>query len=168
MSVACDTFSIMRETIMSIGNTYFQERASIDPESDCLLWLGRMSAKKGRADTQAVMKLRSPKSKEPSWLSVARYTWELTRPQLDPTSRLRKMCDTPRCVLPSHYVEISKFCPAGHKRTEKNTYVISRMTWTNAKGETKPTNTIQCRICSAESTRRIRLREKQNSANLVK
>ena len=153
---------------MSIGSTYFQERASIDPESDCLLWLGRMSAKKGRADTQAVMKLRSPKSKEPSWLSVARYTWELTRPQLDPTSRLRKMCDTPRCVLPSHYVEISKFCPAGHRRTKETIYLEPNRTWTNAKGETKPTKAIQCKICSVESTRRIRLRKKQNSANLVK
>lgn len=168
MSVACDTFSIMRETIMSIGNAYFQERASIDPESDCLLWLGRMAQPKGRTDTQAMMKAKSPKTNEPTWLSVARYTWQLIRPQLDPTSRLRKMCDTPRCVLPSHYVEISKFCPAGHKRTEKNTYVISRMTWTNVKGEVIPTKTIQCRICSVESCRRIRLRKKQNSANLVK
>jgi hypothetical protein len=148
---------------MSIGNTYFQERASIDPESDCLLWLGRMSAKKGRADTQAVMKLRSPKSKEPSWLSVARYTWELTRPQLDPTSRLRKMCDTPRCVLPSHYVEISKFCPAGHRRTEKTIYFSPNRTWTNSKGEVMPTKAVHCRICSVESDRRIRLRKKLNS-----
>jgi hypothetical protein len=127
-----------------------------------------MAQPKGRTDTQAMMKAKSPKTNEPTWLSVARYTWQLIRPQLDPTSRLRKMCDTPRCVLPSHYVEISKFCPAGHKRTEKNTYVISRMTWTNVKGEVIPTKTIQCRICSVESCRRIRLRKKQNSANLVK
>jgi hypothetical protein len=148
---------------MSIGNAYFQERASIDPESECLLWLGRMAQPKGRADTQAMMKAKSPKTNEPTWLSVARYTWQLIRPQLDPTSRLRKMCDTPRCVLPSHYVEISKFCPAGHKRTEKNTYLIPNMTWTNSKGETKPTKAVSCRICSVESDRRIRLRKKQNS-----
>jgi hypothetical protein len=142
---------------MSIGSAYFQERASIDPESDCLLWLGRMAQPKHRADKQAVMRVKK------GWLSVPRYTWQLIRPQLDPTSRLRKMCDTPRCVLPSHYVEISKFCPAGHKRTEKNTYVISGMTWTNAKGEVLPTKAVHCKICSVESTRRIRLREKQNS-----
>jgi hypothetical protein len=142
---------------MSIGNTYFQERASIDPESECLLWLGRMSVKKDRADKPAVMKVKG------SWLSVARYTWQLIRPDLDPTSRLRKMCDTPRCVLPSHYVEISKFCPAGHKRTEKNTYVIPNLTWTNSKGEILPTKAVSCRICSVESYRRIRLRKKQNS-----
>ena len=158
MSGACDTFSIMRETIMSIGSAYFQERASIDPESDCLLWLGRMSQLKNRADKQAVMRV-----KDGGWRSVPRYTWQLIRPDLDPTSRLRKMCDTPRCVLPSHYVEISKFCPAGHKRTEKNTYVISGMTWTNAKGEVIPTKSVQCRICSVESDRRLRLRKKQNS-----
>lgn len=162
MSVACDTFLIMRETIMSIGSAYFQERASIDPESECLLWLGRMSVKKGRADKQAVMRGRN------TWLSVARYTWQLIRPELDPTSRLRKMCENPLCVLPSHYVEISKFCPAGHKRTEKNTYVISGMTWTNSKGEIKPTKSVQCRICSVESDRRLRLRKKLNSANLIK
>ena len=147
----------MRETIMSIGNAYFQERASIDPESDCLLWLGRMAQPTGRTDTRAVMRAKK------GWLSVARYTWQLIRPDLDPTSRLRKMCDTPRCVLPSHYVEISKFCPAGHKRTEKNTYVIPNLTWTNVKGETKPTKAVHCKICSVESTRKTRLRKKQNS-----
>ncbi len=163
MSGECDTFSIMRETIMSIGNAYFQERASIDPESDCLLWLGRMSQLKNRADKQAVMRV-----KDGGWRSVPRYTWQLIRPDLDPTSRLRKMCDTPRCVLPSHYVEISKFCPAGHRRTKETIYLEPNRTWTNAKGETKPTKAIQCKICSVESTRRIRLRKKQNSANLVK
>jgi len=151
---------------MSIGNAYFQERASIDPESDCLLWLGRMAQPKGRADTQAMMKAKSPKTNEPTWLSVARYTWQLIRPELDPTSRLRKMCDTPRCVLPSHYVEISKFCRAGHKRTEKNTYLIPNATWTNTKGEILPIKVVHCRICSVESNRRIRLRKKLNSANL--
>jgi hypothetical protein len=157
----------MRETIMSIGSTYFQERASIDPESDCLLWLGRMAHKKGRADTQAIMKVKSPKTKEFNWFSVARYTWQLIRPELDPTSRLRKMCDTPRCVLPSHYVEISKFCPAGHRRTEKTIYVIPNLTWTNVKGETKPTKAVHCKICSVENNRKIRLREKENRAKMI-
>jgi hypothetical protein len=150
---------------MSIGNAYFQERASIDPESDCLLWLGRMAQPTGRTDTRAVMRAKSSKSID-TWLSVARYTWQLIRPQLDPTSRLRKMCDTPRCVLPSHYVEISKFCPAGHRRTEKTIYLELNRTWTNSKGEIKPTKAVQCKICSVENNRQRRLREKLNSANL--
>lgn len=146
---------------MSIGSAYFQERASIDPESECLLWLGRMSVKKDRADKQAVMKVKE------SWYSVARYTWQLIRPQLDPASRLRKMCENPLCVLPDHFVEITKFCPAGHKRTEKNTYVISGMTWTNVKGEVLPTKAVQCRICAVESNRNLRLRKKENSAKVI-
>jgi len=157
----------MRETIMSIGNAYFQERASIDPESDCLLWLGRMAHKKGRVDTQAIMKAKSPKTKESNWFSVARYTWQLIRPELDPASRLRKMCDTPRCVLPSHYVEITKVCPNGHTRTKSNTYFAPNPIWTTISGEVKRfTASPQCLVCKNISQTKIRLREKLNRANL--
>lgn len=149
---------------MSIGSAYFQERASIDPESECLLWLGRMSAKEGRSDSQAVMKVKSKNNW--TWLSVARYTWELVRTPLEPTTRLRKVCENPLCVLPDHFVEMTKFCPAGHRRTEKTIYVATAR-WTNAKGEPKTSPALHCRICSVESDRKIRLRKKLNSANLV-
>lgn len=105
---------------MDLGNAYFQKRARIDPESDCLIWLGTM-AHCGKEVARPVMKIKKRTS------YVARYTWQLFYGvALEPKDKIRNECGNNKCVNPTHYSSVNQYCPNGHLRKDTDTADILR------------------------------------------
>jgi hypothetical protein len=133
----------MKETVYSRLNSYVMERTILDTGNDCLNWTGRLNIKKGRSDYSPIMKNVYTNW---AWLSVPRYTWDLVRPKLSRSDRLRNKCGNLACINPYHYENISEVCPNGHKRTPENLYLAEQL-WVDVSGEPQVGLAKHCRVC---------------------
>jgi hypothetical protein len=147
----------MKETIYARLNSYVMERTIMEPDSECLTWVGRLRLKEGSSKHTPVMKTTQTKR---TWLSVPRYTWGLFRPELSKHDRLRNACGNRACINPYHYENISEVCPEGHKRTPETFYLKKRRRL-DPDGQTLVYLEQNCRPCNRlESLERHRAKRK--------
>jgi len=132
----------MKETIYARLNSYAMERTVIEPDSECLTWIGSLKLKGSKLTP--IMKTTQTKR---IWVSVPRYTWGLFRPELSKHDKLRNACGNRACINPYHYENISEICPHGHKRTPENFYV-KQTKRPGPNGESVAYIEQRCRTCS--------------------
>lgn len=145
----------MKETIYARLNSYAMERTVIEPDSECLTWIGSLKLKGSKLTP--IMKTTQTKR---VWVSVPRYTWGLFRPELSKHDKLRNACGNRACINPYHYENISEICPHGHKRTPE-TFYVKKSTRLGSNGESVVYLEQRCRSCSRlEKLKRNRNGEK--------
>jgi hypothetical protein len=133
---------------MAKANAYFQQRASIDPESDCLVWLGMMRDTHDSGKLKPEMRLGNRGN-----VSASRYAWELVFGKLDRNDKIRNECGNRECVNPAHYVNKNLVCPKGHARTPDNILVATQR-WKLADGQIASGTRFSCRTCRNDSQRK--------------
>jgi hypothetical protein len=129
----------MKETVYAKLNSYAMERTIMEPDSECLTWVGVMSNKNA-----PVMKTAQTKRR---WVAVCRYTWVMFRSELTKYDKLRNVCGNRACINPYHYENISEVCPNGHKRTPETFFLKGKLRL-DSTGELVISVLQNCRLCS--------------------
>jgi hypothetical protein len=133
----------MKETVYARLNSYAMERTIMEPDNECLTWIGTLRAKKGSSNYVPTMNNVLPKSKS---RSAVRYTWELFRSKLSRHDLLRNVCGNRACINPYHYNNVSEACPRGHKRTPDNVLMV-KLSGVDSEGNPKAWVAKGCRVC---------------------